>query len=105
MDRTVDDDSLLYGTFRLFGNQNVYVEFFWKCLIYRYGYGQAVLRFVRFIQISLCIQENLAVVRLKNDAYRNVTNDTIDKMMEFLTNSGNRQATLWTKKLNYLTEI
>jgi hypothetical protein len=32
------EDNLLYGTFRLFGSQNVYVELMWNYMIYRYGF-------------------------------------------------------------------
>ena len=43
--RNMDRDSLLLGTFRLFGSQNVYVELIWKYLIHQYNYDEAVQRF------------------------------------------------------------
>jgi hypothetical protein len=61
----IDKDSLLFGTYRLFGSQNVYVELIWKYLIHRYSYNESVQRF------SILIKRLLDTLKLSVETYEN----------------------------------
>ncbi|CAF3219982.1 unnamed protein product [Rotaria sp. Silwood2] len=61
----IDKDSLLLGTFRLLGSQNVYVELTWKYLLHTYGYNIAVQTF------SKLIKQLLDTLALAIDMYTN----------------------------------
>ncbi|CAF1226311.1 unnamed protein product [Rotaria sordida] len=63
--KSMDKDSLLLGTYRLFGSQNVYVELIWKYLIYRYNYVESVKH------ISTLIKQLLDVLKLSIEIYEN----------------------------------
>jgi hypothetical protein len=61
----IDKDSLLLGTFRLFGSQNVYIELIWKYSIHRYNYYQSIQRF------SILIKRLLDALKLSIETYEN----------------------------------
>jgi hypothetical protein len=63
--RNMNEDSLLLGTFRLLGSQNVYVELMWKYLIHNYSYIEAVQKF------STLIKQLLDTLKLSIDVYEN----------------------------------
>jgi len=90
-------DGLLFGTFRLFGSQNVYLELLWKYMVYRYGYNESVLRFSRFIQIYVCILKKLAIINENNEAHQNMVDGIIEKIKQSLTKNENEQIPLWGK--------
>ncbi len=93
----MERDSLLFGTFRLFGSQNVYLELLWKYMTYRYGYNESVLRLSRLIQIYLCILKKLAIINENNEAHQNLVDDIIEKIKRSITNNENEQNPLWGK--------
>ncbi|CAF1056899.1 unnamed protein product [Rotaria sordida] len=97
INKSMEDDHLLYGTFRLFGSQNVYVELLWKYMIYQYGYNESVLRFSRLIQIFLCILQNLSTIYTSNKTYRQMTDCTIEEAKQLLAINVNEQILLWGK--------
>ena len=51
--KSLQDDQLTLGTFRLLGSQNVFVELLWKYMLYRYGYQETVLRFAHLVKQML----------------------------------------------------
>jgi hypothetical protein len=61
----IDRDSLLLGTFRLFGSQNVYIELIWKYSIHRYNYDESIQRF------SILIKRLLDSIKLSIETYEN----------------------------------
>ncbi len=93
----MERDSLLYGTFRLLGSQNVYVELLWKYMIYRYGYNQSVIRFSRLIQTYLCVLKNQAIVYENNEAHQNMVDVVTEKTKQSLTINEIEQPPLWGK--------
>ncbi len=93
----MDRDSLLYGTFRLLGSQNVYVELLWKYMIYRYGYNDSVLRLSRLIQIFLCVSKHLAMVYINNQTHQHMVDDVFEQTKQSLTIHENEQTPLWGK--------
>ncbi|CAF4094152.1 unnamed protein product, partial [Adineta steineri] len=95
--KTMERDSLLDGTFRLLGSQNVYVELLWKYLISKYGYDKSILRFIRLIQIILCVIKNLAIVHTNNATHRTIFDDIADRTKQILANNENDRTLLWGK--------
>ena len=93
-----DHDSLLCGTFRLLGSQNVYIELVWKYLVYTYGYQYSVQQF------SVIVKQFLDSVRLSFDMYENnqIHQDFINYLTEHIDTSPNTTDTsivpLWGKK-------
>ncbi len=61
----IDKDSLLLGTFRLLGSQNVYVELMWKYLIQTYDYNTSVK------EISSLVKQLLDTLKFSIDLYEN----------------------------------
>ena len=96
-DETIERDSLLYGTFRLLGSQNVYVELLWKYMIYQYGYDESALRFTRLIQVFLCVMKNLAMIHKNNEPHRKRVDDVVEKAKQILVTNKNEQTLLWGK--------
>jgi hypothetical protein len=72
------NDSLLYGTFRLFGSQNVYAEVLWRYMLYKYGFWEAVRRFDALIKIAI------DSIKLSSDIYdsNQVHQDFTDEISE-----------------------
>ncbi|CAF0712052.1 unnamed protein product [Adineta steineri] len=97
--KTMERDSLLDGTFRLLGSQNVYVELLWKYLISKYGYDESVLRFARLIQIFLCIIKKLAIVYRNNATHRTIFDNIADRTKQTLAINENDRTLLWGKGL------
>ncbi|CAF1446303.1 unnamed protein product [Adineta steineri] len=95
--KTMERDSLLDGTFRLLGSQNVYVELLWKYLISKYGYDKSILRFIRLIQIILCVIKKLAIVHTNNATHRTIFDDIADRTKQTLANNENDRTLLWGK--------
>ncbi len=91
----IERDSLLHGTFRLLGSQNVYLELLWKYMIYRYGSNQSILRFSRLTQTFLCMLKTSAIIYMTNKAHQNMVDDTIKKIKQSLITNMNEQTPLW----------
>jgi hypothetical protein len=95
----MERDSLLYGTFRLLGSQNVYVELLWKYMIYQYGYDESALRFTRLMKIFLCVIKHVANVHANNESHRKVVDDVVEKTKQIIVTNTNEQTPLWGKDL------
>jgi hypothetical protein len=93
----IQRDSLLYGTFRLFGSQNVYVELLWKYMICRYDYNESALRFTRLIAIILRVLKNVSIIYTNNEAYHNTVNYLIEESKQSLSVNVDEQIPLWGK--------
>jgi hypothetical protein len=91
----IERDSLLYGTFRLLGSQNVYVELLWKYMIYRYGYNDSILRFSRLIQMFLLQLTNMAIVHENNEVHQKMVADVIEKTKQSLIIDDIEESPLW----------
>lgn len=82
----VDRDSLLLGTFRLFGSQNVYVELLWKYLNHRYPCREAVQRF------SGLIKRLLDTLKLSFEVYE--SNATYQQFIDNLIQQAEQSAVI-----------
>ena len=74
---TISKDSLLLGTFRLLGSQNVYVELIWKYLIRQSNHFSAVQRFSCLTKQILDILQFSMDLYDTNSVYRTFIDDLI----------------------------
>jgi len=94
----IDKDSLLFGTFRLLGSQNVYVELMWKYLIHTYNHNIAVK------EISALVKQLLDTLNFSIDLYENnqihqaFIDDTIEQTEKFSIINEKAVVPLWGKK-------
>ena len=87
--RTGHHDSLLLGTFRLLGSQNVFVEILWRYLVYRYGDLEAVKRFSGLVKQMLDEIDHVAKIYKSNKVHQQFLDQTFH---EFKLSSSNRMA-------------
>jgi hypothetical protein len=93
----IEHDRLLYGTFRLLGSQNVYLELLWKYMVYRYGYFESVPRFSRLIKTFLCVLKTVANIYTTNQTHQSMVDNIIEKIKQTLIMNENEQIPLWGK--------
>ncbi len=90
-------DSLLYGTFRLFGSQNVYVELMWNYMMYRYGFIQTIKRFAAFIRIILNMIQLASNINESNEIHHQLADEIIEQTEHSLSLSVHVNVPLWGK--------
>jgi hypothetical protein len=90
-------DSLLLGTFRLFGSQNVYLELLWKYMLYRYGFWETVRRFDGMIKIALDSLRLSSDITDRNKLHRDFIDDVADQCQHALKINGSEDTPLWGK--------
>jgi hypothetical protein len=76
----MDRDSLLLGTYRLFGSQNVYVELIWKYLIHRYNFNESVQRFSILIKRLLDTLKFSIEIYENNQIFQSFIDDTVEQV-------------------------
>jgi hypothetical protein len=91
------NDSLLYGTHRLLGSQNVYIELLWKYMIHHHDYNNSVLRFSRLIQLFLSLIKYSAIAYMNNTTHRELVDNILGKTKQLLMSEHNEQVQLWGK--------
>ncbi|CAF3630414.1 unnamed protein product [Rotaria sp. Silwood1] len=96
--RNIDKDSLLLGTFRLFGSQNVYVELIWKYLIHRYTYDESVRHFSTFIQRLLDALKLSIEIYENNPIFQTFIDDNAEQIEQSSTTDDKTIVPLWGKK-------
>ncbi len=92
------NDSLLFGTHRLLGSQNVYVEVLWKYITYKYGFYHAALRFDRLIKILLDLIHYSSNAYTNTPTYRHLVNDLMQNTKQLLIANQNTLVQLWGMK-------
>jgi hypothetical protein len=97
IDENIYNDSLLFGTHRLLGSQNVFVQLLWKYMIYRYGFYDTVHRFARLTMLLLDSIKYLAMNYTSNSIHRKLVDDAIVKIEKTLIKNQNEQVLLWGK--------
>lgn len=88
-------DGLLYGTFRLFGSQNVYLDLLWKYMISQYGYNNSTLRFSRLMDMILCVLKISGNIYLTNEKHQNLVDTILDQIKISLIHREYEQMPLW----------
>ena len=96
-DEKLNHDSLLNGTFRLFGSQNVYVEILWRYMIDRYNYYDAALRFDRLIKYVLDLIQILENTHKNNKIHQNFIEKVAILTVQSLPINENEVVPLWDK--------
>ena len=96
---TIHNDSFLFGTFRLFGSQNVYVEVLWKYMLYRYGYYETVLRFSGLIKCVLDKIKQASSLYMSNKIHKNLVDGIIKHSEESLVINQSEPVSIWGKTL------
>lgn len=97
INKNMYNDSLLFGTHRLVGSQNVFVELLWNYMIYRYGFYDSIRRFTRLITFLLDLIKYSAMNYTNNLNHHNLVDDAIINTKEILMINQNKQAPLWGK--------
>lgn len=92
----INRDSLLLGTFRLFGSQNVYVELMWKYLMHHYGYGASVQHFSRLIKRLLDVLKLIIDMYETNPIFREFIDNNSEQIGP--TPNDEKIIPLWGKK-------
>jgi hypothetical protein len=96
-DENMSRDSLLYGTFRLFGSQNVYVEILWKYMIYRYGFSESVKRFSVLIKLLLDMLQLASDINDSNSIHHTLADQLIEQTGRSLRIDDQENISLWGK--------
>ncbi|CAF1936152.1 unnamed protein product [Rotaria magnacalcarata] len=93
-------DSLLMGTFRLFGSQNVYVEIMWQYMLYRYGYFESAKRFLALIKIMLDEIELGSKIYENNQVHQDLANEIVQETAQSWITNNSESVPLWGKNCN-----
>ncbi|CAF3773607.1 unnamed protein product [Rotaria sp. Silwood1] len=96
-DHNIKRDSLLTGTFRLFGSQNVYVEVMWKYMVYRYGYFESAKRFCELIKIMLDEIKLASIIYDDNKIHHALVDKIADDIKQTINIDGSENIPLWGK--------
>ena len=94
----IDRDSLLLGTFRLFGSQNVYAELLWRYMLYRYDFRETVRRFDALIKVALDALRLSSYIYQSNELYQNLSDRLAEHSERSLALIDDENAPLWGKK-------
>jgi hypothetical protein len=90
-----ETDSLLLGTFRLLGSQNIFVELLWKYMVYRYGYETSIGRFVQLITHMLAVINNVVSSYMGNEFHQQFMDCTLDCSRWTISTMANAYTPLW----------
>lgn len=95
----IDRDSLLHGTFRLFGSQNVYAELIWRYMLYRYDFRETVRRFDALMKVALDALRLSSCIYQSNKLYQTLADRLAEHSERSLALIDDENAPLWGKKL------
>jgi len=90
-------DSLLYGTFRLFGSQNVYARLAWNYMMYRYGFNNSVKRFAALIKVILDAIKLASDINENNIIHHRLADENIGQTERSLSIHKHENVLLWGK--------
>jgi hypothetical protein len=93
--RSKQNDTLLLGTFRLLGSQNVYAELVWKYMIYRYGYREAVNRFASLVKQMLDMSSHLVDCYSSIEVCREFVDEAVDENKHLMSKNSNGYVPVW----------
>lgn len=95
--QTIRNDHLLYGTFRLLGSQNAFVEILWKYMLYRYGYRDTVLRFSQLVKQILDLISLVVNMYKSHQLHQFFVDNTIQIATSISKLNENNTIPLWGK--------
>lgn len=96
------NDSFIFGTYRLLGSQNAYVELLWKYMLHRYGFQASVLRFAKLIELFLAIINHCAQIYTDNDTHHHLVDGVVNEMKQSLIIDQNDDELLWGKTSTFV---
>lgn len=91
----IHDDNLLFGTHRLLGSQNMYVEILWKYLTSQYSYYEAASRFVRLITVFLGLNKTWSNAYINNTIHHDLVDAFNITTKQLLIINQNEPISLW----------
>ncbi|CAF1214311.1 unnamed protein product [Adineta ricciae] len=94
-------DCLLYGTFRLFGSQNVYAELLWRYMLYKYDFSQAVRRFDALIKASVDSLTLSSNIYESNRTHQDFADELALRTEFSLQLNETKDTPLWGKKTEF----
>ncbi|CAF1214324.1 unnamed protein product [Adineta ricciae] len=94
----VGRDSLLLGTFRLLGSQNMYIEILWKYMMHRYGYYNASMHLLLIVKTILGLLDLSANIHQTNKFYQDFVEEAAEFANEELTRHENEVVILWGRE-------
>ena len=98
-DEKFHQDSFRFGTFRLFGSQNIYVQLLWKYLMHRYNFHEAVIRYSQLVKQILDTILLINEICQKSEYNEEFANSTFQKNREnFLQQQPFNNVPLWGYK-------
>ena len=93
--RSKQNDSLILGTFRLLGSQNVYVELVWKYMIYRYGHRETVIRFASLVKSMLDMSSHLADSYVSSQSHHQYVEEMVGANKPSISTNSSSYVPLW----------
>jgi hypothetical protein len=93
--QVIQNDSLMLGTFRLLGSQNVFVELLWKYMTYRYGHDEAVIRFDHLIKKMLDTIDHVTETYANSEVHQSLMNDKLNNNNLLNSVRSNASVPLW----------
>jgi hypothetical protein len=88
-------DSLLLGTFRLFGSQSMYIEILWKYMVHRHGDREAARCLLALVKSMLDLLTISAEAHQSNTIHQTFVDEVAVQAEESLVTSKNEVVPLW----------
>ena len=94
---SIDQDNLLYGTHRLLGSQNFYVDFMWKYLQSKYKEKDCFLQFLHLIGLFLNLIQSIMDRFQTNNLFSLSIDCLMNSIKQSLIKNQFEQMPLWGK--------
>lgn len=91
---TPQDDPFLFGTFHLYGSQNIYLDLLWNYMVYRYGEHETIQRFAKLVFEFMNLFHLTPNVYGNSCLFKDQLNNTIDLVSRRLVDS-HEHTLLW----------
>lgn len=93
--KSLQDDHLTTGTFRLLGSQNVFVELMWNYMLYRFGYEETVRRFSYLVKQALNTINHVTQTYIDNESHQRIMDQLFADDRIIFAASRNVYVPLW----------
>jgi hypothetical protein len=97
--KDMHNNNFVFGTFCLYGSQNVYVELLWKYMLYQYGYYETVIRFSKLVTCVLSRMRQVANIYMSNVIHHDIVDEVTKTIKKTLIINQNEPVPLWGKTL------
>lgn len=93
--RGIHPDSLLFGTHRLLGSQNVYVELMWNYLNSQCGHRNSIYQFTRMMGLFVNVIERSTTTYQSHQSYHQMLDDIMKQIEPLLSINQHETRPLW----------